>query len=211
MLSKGGRSFLPKKSVLVINTGGTMGMGRNSEGTLEPIKGYLTQQILQMPEIQQPEMPRVTVIEYDPLLDSSAMGPKSWGTIVSDIEKCYNNYDGFVVVMGTDTMHFAASAVSFMLKNLGKSVVFTGSIIPFAEVYSDARRNLIMSLIFSVSSSFQEVCICFGDRLLRANRAIKVDSTGLGAFQSPNFPPLATLGVSLPQPTMSSSPLHIHI
>ena len=103
--------------------------------------------------------------------------------------------------MGTDTMAYAASALSFMLEHLAKPVIFTGAQIPIAEVYSDARRNLIVSVIFAANSSFQEVCICFGDHLLRGCRSIKSDSTGLSAFTSPNFPPLATLGVSLDENT----------
>ena len=123
------------------------------------------------------------------------MGPSHWVRIAEEIEREYFNYDGFVVIMGTDTMAYAASAISFMLENLGKTVVFTGSQIPFFEVYNDARRNLIVSMIFAVSSfDIPEVCLCFNDRLLRANRAVKVNSIGLSAFNSPNFPPLATLG-----------------
>lgn len=91
-------------------------------------------------------------------------------------------------------MAYAASALSFMLENLGKAVIFTGSQIPFCEVYSDARRNLIVSIIFAMSYEFPEVCICFNDKLFRANRTVKVNSMGLDAYVSPNFPPLATLG-----------------
>ena len=122
------------------------------------------------------------------------IGPQDWIKIANDIESHYLQFDGFVVIMGTDTMAYASSALSFMLENLGKCVVFTGSQIPFCEVYNDARRNLIVSIIFAISSEFPEVCICFNDKLLRANRAIKVNSIGLNAYESPNFPPLATLG-----------------
>ena len=123
------------------------------------------------------------------------MGPEHWIRIAQQIETSYFHYDGFVVIMGTDTMAYASSAISFMVENLGKTVVFTGSQIPFCEVYNDARRNLIVSMIFAVSSfHIPEVCLCFNDRLLRANRAVKVNSIGLSAFDSPNFPPLATLG-----------------
>jgi L-asparaginase len=113
------------------------------------------------------------------------------------IESEYFNYDGFVIIMGTDAMAYAASALSFMLENLGKAVVFTGSQIPFAEVYNDARRNLIASVIFAASQELNEVCLFFKDTLLRGNRSTKVNSFGLDAFSSPNFPPLATLGVNV--------------
>jgi L-asparaginase len=160
-------------------------------------------------------MPEFTIMEYDPLLDSSCMGPKDWIKICQDIEENYLNYNGFVVIMGTDTMAYAASAVSFMLENLGKPVIFTGSQIPYCEVYNDARRNLLVSIIFAAVSEFPEVCICFHDSLFRANRTSKVDSSSLAAFDSPNFPALATLGafinerrdLALPQPR---GPFHAH-
>ena len=104
-----------------------------------------------------------------PLIDSSCMGPTNWVDIATDIEQNYLNYDGFVVIMGTDTMAYAASALSFMLENLAKTVVFTGSQIPFAEVYNDARRNLVVSLMMAVQDNLlPEVCICFNDTLFRA-------------------------------------------
>jgi L-asparaginase len=197
-----------RKKVLLLYTGGTMGMVASQDGSLAPQAGYLTDRINELPEMTRPEMPIYHIKEYDPLMDSSCMGPKEWQMIATDIETSYLEYDGFVVIMGTDTMAYAASALSFMLENLGKTVVFTGSQIPFCEVYNDARRNLIVSIIFAISSDFPEVCICFNDKLLRANRAVKVNSVGLAAYDSPNFPPLATLGafinenreLALPQP-----------
>ena len=197
-----------KKKVLILNTGGTMGMLTQPDGSLAPMAGFLTSEINKAAEFTRPEMPHYTIKEYSPLLDSSCMGPADWSTIALDISSNYHEYHGFVVIMGTDTMAYAASALSFMLENLGKTVVFTGSQIPFAEVYNDARRNLIVSIIFAISDRFPEVCICFNDKLLRANRTVKVNSVGLNAFDSPNFPPLATLGafikerreLALPQP-----------
>lgn len=204
-----------RKKVLLLYTGGTMGMVAQKDGSLSPQAGFLTDRINELPEMSRPEMPVYHIKEYDPLMDSSCMGPKEWQMIASDIETDYLNYDGFVVIMGTDTMAYAASALSFMLENLGKTVVFTGSQIPFCEVYNDARRNLIVSIIFAITSDFPEVCICFNDKLLRANRAVKVNSVGLHAFDSPNFPPLATLGafinenreLALPQPR---GPFRVH-
>lgn len=158
---------------------------------------FLTKHINELPEFRHAEMPQYTIMEYSPLLDSSCMLPEHWVQIASDVEANYLLYDGFVIIMGTDTMAYASSALSFMLENLAKPVIFTGSQIPIAEVYSDARRNLIVSAIFAASSSFNEVCIFFGENLLRANRSIKLDSLGLHAFSSPNMPALATLGVHL--------------
>lgn len=187
---------------------GTMGMRPSKDGSLSPEIGYLTERIKELPEMSRPEMPDFVISEYDPLIDSSCMGLNEWIKICNDIDDNYLDYDGFVVIMGTDTMAYAASALSFMLENLGKTVVFTGSQIPFCEVYNDARRNLIVSMIFASSSELPEVCICFNDSLFRANRTIKVDSGSLAAFESPNFPALATLGsviierkdLALPQP-----------
>ena len=193
-----------------------MGMKPGKDGALAPERGYLTERIKELPEMSRPEMPTFTIIEYNPLIDSSCMGPKEWIKICTDIEANYFKYDGFVVIMGTDTMAYASSAVSFMLENLGKTVVFTGSQIPFCEVYNDARRNLIVSVIFAATSDFPEVCVCFNDSLFRANRTVKVDSGSLAAFDSPNFPALATLGavinerkdLALPQPR---GPFKAHI
>ena len=169
-------------------------MRHNEDGSLAPEPGYLTARIRELPELTRPEMPTYAISEFDPLLDSSCMGPSDWVKIAHEIEQNYERFDGFVVIMGTDTMAYASSALSFMLENLTKPVVFTGSQIPFYEVYNDARRNFIVSMIFASTGAFNEVCICFNDRLLRANRSVKVNSTSLLAFDSPNYPPLATLG-----------------
>jgi len=203
------------KRVLLLYTGGTMGMRHQADGSLAPEKGYLTDKINELPEMKSPGMPDYTIKEYEPLLDSSQMGPKEWAEIATDIERDYLTYDGFVVIMGTDTMAYCSSALSFMLENLGKTVVFTGSQIPFCEVYTDARHNLLVSILFAASSEFPEVCICFNDRLMRANRTVKTDSVGLNAFDSPNYPYLATLGafinerkdLALPQPR---GPFRVH-
>lgn len=125
------------------------------------------------------------------------MMPHKWQDMYDDIARCYDQYDGFIVIMGTDTMAYAASAASFAFAPLDKAIIFTGSLIPFAEVYTDARRNIIVSLIFAGCVGFHEVFIFFNDKLLRANRTTKLDSSSLEAFVSPNFPPLATLGYSM--------------
>lgn len=193
-----------KRKVLVLLTGGTMAMKSNEDGMLEPVAGYLADRMRSMPEIRDAKMPAYEVVEYSQLLDSADMCPSDWSTIAKDLGDAHDQYDGFVVILGTDTMAYCASALSFMLENLAKPVVLTGSMIPFAKAYSDARRNLVMSLIFagglfetenSRRPTPPEVCIFFHDRLLRGCRAVKVDALGLAAFDSPNFPPLATVGV----------------
>lgn len=109
----------------------------------------------------------------------------------------YYEYDGFVIIMGTDTMAYTASCLSFMFENLAKPVVFTGSMIPLFKGESDARRNLLLSVKIAATSNVPEVCIFFHDRLLRGSRAKKMSATALDAFDSPNLPPLATWGTSL--------------
>jgi len=185
------------RKVLVIYTGGTMGMKPNSQNNLAVCKGYLTEQIKKLPEADHEDMPRYDIIEYEQLIDSSCMTAEYWNSIALDIEKHYEKYDGFVIIMGTDTMAYTSSAVSFMLENLRKPVVFTGSQIPFFRVNNDARRNLINSMIVAATLQIPEVCLCFNDKLMRANRSMKVNSTGLDAFDSPNCPPLAMMGCSM--------------
>ncbi|KAJ8613612.1 hypothetical protein CTAYLR_006157 [Chrysophaeum taylorii] len=189
-----------KKRVLVLLTGGTMAMQANGNGLLEPVAGYLAKCMRAMPELRDAKMPGYEVLEYSPLLDSADMGPTDWSTIAKDVATHHDLFDGFVVILGTDTMAYCASALSFMLEDLAKPVVLTGSMVPFAEAYSDARHNLVLSLIFAAGVSQQpptppEVCIFFHDRLIRGCRASKVDALGLAAFDSPRFPPLATVGV----------------
>eukprot|EP01032_Pedospumella_encystans_P008325 gene8325-9897_t len=185
------------KTVLVLYTGGTMGMKPDLYGSLAPSPGYLTRKINVLPEIGRDDMPKFVVKEYENLIDSSCMGPEHWVQIANDIEESYDDFNGFVVIMGTDTMAYAASALSFMLENLSKTVVFTGSQIPFAQVYNDARRNLLVSMIVAATCEFPEVCLCFNDKIMRGNRAVKVNSTGLDAFDTPNYPPLAMLACSI--------------
>jgi len=121
-----------------------------------------------------------------------------WVKLAEKIAECYNDYDGFVILHGTDTLAYTASALSFMLENLGKPVVLTGAMIPLSEVFNDASRNLIISMIIAGNLEVPEVCVWFANQLLRGNRVKKVDSWNLDtAFQSPNFPPLASLGTRL--------------
>jgi L-asparaginase len=150
-----------------------------------------------MPELRHESMPDVTVHEYDPLLDSSNMTPAQWVKIANDIATHYDHYDGFVVLHGTDTMAYTASALPFMLRGLAKPVVITGSQIPLCEVRNDARENLITSLLIASKYDIPEVCLYFGGKLLRGCRAVKVSADGFAAFDSPNFPRLGTAGIDI--------------
>jgi len=182
-----------QRSVLIINTGGTIGMQRDAGGALAPAPGYLLERLRDMREFQRPEMPATALVELLPLLDSADMGPDDWDRIARAVDAAYWSYDGFVVVMGTDTMAYAASALSFMLENLGKPVVVTGSMLPLSDLFNDAQRNLIVATVIAGTLAVPEVCIFMDARLLRGNRTVKTSSDGLDAFESPNSPPLATL------------------
>ena len=123
------------------------------------------------------------------------MSVNEWNRIGSTIAERYDSYDGFVILHGTDTMAYTASSLSFMLENLNKPVVITGSQIPLCEIRSDGRDNLITSMIIAAAGKVREVCLYFGGRLIRGNRATKMSADGLLAFDSPNYPHLAEAAV----------------
>lgn len=185
-----------RKRVYVIYTGGTIGMRRTPDG-YAPAPGSLQEQMKGMPELRDPAMPDVMIHEYEPLLDSSNMTPAEWMKIAHDIARNYDSYDGFVVLHGTDTMAYTASALPFILEGLAKPVVVTGSQIPLVELRSDGRDNLVTSLLVASSFDVPEVCLYFGRQLLRGNRAVKVSTHGLTPFVSPNFPALGNFGVDI--------------
>lgn len=173
-------------------------MAPDSTGALAPVDGMLSKYIENnMPELENSSMPELVLHEYHPFVDSSDLGPADWARVAHDIRDNYLQYDGFVVLSGTDTMAYCATALSFMLENLGKPVVFTGSQIPLCAPYNDARRNLILAVIFASRDTIPEVTIFFHDRLLRACRATKVNTHRLLAFDSPNQDPLATIGITI--------------
>lgn len=134
-----------------------------------------------------------SIVEYDPLLDSSNMFHDHWIRIAGDIENDYDDYDGFIVLHGTDTLAYTASALSFMLNNLMKPVIIMGSMIPIFEVRSDALNNIICSLILNGCFSIKEVTVFSDYRLLRGNRCTKVSTESLHPFNSLNYPPLAVM------------------
>src|SRR5438128_5034967 len=170
---------------------------RHTRDGYHPEPGYLQQQMKAMPELRQKSMPVTVVNEYAPLLDSSNMTPAEWAKIAHDIAEHYGNYDGFLVLHGTDTMAYTASALPFMLNGLSKPVIITGSQIPLCEVRNDARENLITSLLIAANHPIPEVCLYFGGRLLRGCRAVKVSADGFAAFASPNLPPLGIVGTDI--------------
>ncbi|XP_047677514.1 60 kDa lysophospholipase isoform X2 [Tachysurus fulvidraco] len=138
-----------------------------------------------------------TVIEYCPLLDSCNMTTDDWATIGKDIEKHYEKYDGFVILHGTDTMAYTASALSFMCEHLGKPVILTGSQVPIYEMRNDGRDNLLGALLIAGQFVIPEVCLYFHHKLFRGNRVTKVDAGSFDAFNSPNLAPLANAEVDI--------------
>ena len=195
--------------VLVLYTGGTIGMREGARG-FAPAREFLREQIAKLPQFHDASMPAFTtppspvgkrvrydIKEYDPLLDSSNMGMDDWARIADDIRGRYDDYDAFVVLHGTDTMAYTASALSFMLENLSKTVILTGSQIPLSQLRNDAVDNLLGALTLAGHYEIPEVCLYFRSKLFRGNRTQKQDASGLDAFQSGNFPPLANVGTDI--------------
>ncbi len=185
-----------KKRICIIHTGGTIGMVKTANG-YAPKKGYMKQALSTIQELNCEEMPSYDFLEYDPLLDSSNVSVKEWVKIAKDIEERYDVYDGFLILHGTDTMAYTASALSFMLDGLSKPVILTGSQIPLSEIRNDGRDNIITALLIAANYNIPEVCLYFRSKLMRGNRATKISSNHLIAFDSPNYPPLAEVGVNI--------------
>lgn len=185
-----------KKRIYIAYTGGTIGMKASKNGYI-PVKGHLTESINAMPDFHREEMPEFTIHEYQPLIDSSNMAPADWQRIADDINKNYHDYDGFVVLHGTDTMAYTSSALSFMFENLSKPIIVTGSQIPFSQLRSDGQVNLLNSLFIAANYPINEVGLFFNNRLFRGNRSIKAYADGFNAFDSPNMAPLLEAGINI--------------
>ena len=187
----------PRASVLIIYTGGTLGMTYDEAGVLEPFN--FSRIVEKIPSLREFNV-HITVISFPQLIDSSNVRPEHWVNMAYIVYENYRRYDGFVVVHGTDTMSYSASALSFMLEGLNKPVIFTGAQLPIGSTRSDAHENFVTALeIASEKSGGQpivpEVCIYFGNRLLRGNRSSKRQSIHFDAFESENYPALAEAGV----------------
>lgn len=193
---------LPGKArarVLIIYTGGTFGMSYDKDGVLTP---FSFEYILdQLPTLKSLAL-EITAVSFETPIDSSNINPEHWQLISSVIFDQYHQHEGFVVLHGTDTMAYTASALSFMLDGLNKPVIFTGAQLPISEPRSDARENLLTALEFASardndSPVVPEVCIYFDYELLRGNRSKKVESMQFDAFDSGNYPALARAGVKI--------------
>lgn len=185
-----------RKHILIINSGGTIGMTKSDKG-YKPDAQSFSDILHRMDALTVDEMPFWDILQTEHILDSSNMTVEDWNAIGKCIFDAYADYDGFVVLHGTDTMAYTASSLSFMLEGLSKPVILTGSQIPLCEIRSDGRDNIITSLLIAASGKVNEVCIYFGNKLLRGNRAIKYSADGLIAFVSPNFPILAEAGITI--------------
>ena len=189
----------PEASVLIIYTGGTLGMIHDEDGSLRPFD--FASILDHVPSLRQLEL-NLTVVAFEVPVDSSNIAPDHWIRIGQLIYKEYNNFDGFVVLHGTDTMAYSASALSFMLENLSKPIIFTGAQLPISSLRSDARENLITSLEIAAAKKdgvaiVPEVCIFFDYKLFRGNRSKKVESLYFDAFESENYPALAESGIEI--------------
>jgi len=185
---------------LVLYTGGTIGMIHNeSTGALQPFNFDKIYE--QIPVLNRLEC-NLDFYSFDPLIDSSNMHPGFWIQLAEIIEKEYENYDGFVILHGSDTMAYTASALSFMLENLNKPVILTGSQLPLGMIRTDGRENFITAIEIASAKKnglpvVPEVSIYFEDNLLRGNRTSKLNAENFDAFYSGNYPPLAEVGVRI--------------
>lgn len=187
-------------SILVIYTGGTIGMMKDSESS--SLKPFDFEHLYKHIPLLENFRYTIDIHSFKPLLDSSNMKPAFWVELAQIIEKNYENYDGFVVLHGSDTMAYSASMLSFMLENLNKPVVFTGSQLPMGVIRNDGRENFINSVETAAATIdgmpvVPEVSICFENKLYRGNRTSKVNAEHFEAFMSGNFPVLAEIGVNI--------------
>ncbi|VFP79472.1 asparaginase [Candidatus Erwinia haradaeae] len=199
---------MQKKNIYVAYTGGTIGMKQSRNGFI-PVSGYLQNQLLNTLEFHREEMPYFVLHEYQPLIDSADMTPNDWQSIANDIRRNYHAYDGFVILHGTDTMAFTASALSFILENLSKPVIITGSQIPLEQMRSDGHQNLLNALFIAARHPIHEVTLFFNNVLYRGNRTTKVHANGLNAFASPNLSPLLEVGTNIKCLNTPPAPLGI--
>lgn len=190
----------PKAKIVLIYTGGTIGMVKDFKSGA--LKAFDFKELLnRIPEVQLLDC-EIETISFETPIDSSNMNISSWQKIANIIEENYSKFDGFVVLHGSDTMSYSASALSFMLENLAKPVIFTGSQLPIGDLRTDAKENLITAIqVASLQKDkkpvIQEVCLYFEYKLYRGNRTTKISAEHFNAFTSPNFPELAESGVHL--------------
>ncbi|MCF6351172.1 MAG: asparaginase [Flavobacteriaceae bacterium] len=187
-------------NILLIYTGGTIGMVKNYKTNALHAFDFNNLQS-KIPELNQLDC-KISTISFDQPIDSSNMNPEYWVKITNIIEDNYNLVNGFVILTGSDTMSYTSSAISFMLENLNKPVIFTGSQLPIGDLRTDAKENLITAIQIATATKngkprISEVCLYFEYKLYRANRTTKINAEHFEAFASPNFPHIAESGVHL--------------
>jgi len=189
-----------KPSILIIYTGGTIGMVQKAtNGNLFPVKfDHILEEV---PDLKRLEY-NFQVVTFTPPIDSSNMTPAIWVKIANTIERNYSKFDGFVILHGTDTMAYTASALSYMFENLDKPIVLTGSQLPIGILRTDGKENLITSIQIAAAQRngqaiVPEVCVYFNSKLYRGNRISKRHADDFSAFSSANYPPLANAGVEI--------------
>ena len=188
------------KSILLIYTGGTIGMvQKDGGGALNPVK--FDQIADEVPELRRLGH-QLESVTFNPPIDSSDISPKIWARLAKTIQKNYSKFDGFVVLHGTDTMAYTASALSYMLENLDKAVVMTGSQLPIGVLRTDGKENLITAIEIAAAQKngmtiVPEVCVYFDNKLYRGNRVVKRHADHFSAFDSVNYPILAKAGVDI--------------
>ncbi len=186
--------------ILIIYTGGTIGMIQDPKAkALKPFN--FNRIISEIPELRKFNL-EIDAISFRPVIDSSNMTPGKWEQLAQMLQEHYDQYDGFVILHGTDTLAYTASALSYMFEGLNKPVVFTGSLLPVREIRTDAPENLITAIEIASSRkgnkpAVPEVCVYFDYELFRGNRVSKFSSSQFGAFHSPNYPALAEAGVNI--------------
>jgi L-asparaginase len=201
--------------VILLHVGGTIGMVRGDDGVFRPRPGALATALERIPELDDPRLPRLELRELEPLQDSSDVRPADWQRYADEVARAFaDGADGVVLLHGTDTMAYTASALAFLLSELPGPVILTGSQLPLSEIRSDARDNLLAALTLAATPGWAEVAILFGDALLRGCRASKVSTRGFDAFASPDLPPLADVGVDIAWRTEllrrpSPGPVHV--
>lgn len=199
------------KNILLIYTGGTIGMVKDDKtGALRPFDMKKIYEVL--PVLHKLDC-NIDTFQFNPIIDSSDMNAMVWLKLSAYIKQEYENYDGFVILHGTDTMSYTASALSFLLENLSKPVIITGSQLPLGMIRTDGRDNIISSIEIAANNEVKipEVCIFFDNKLFRGNRTTKINAEYFEAFYSGNLPSLAKVGINisykkhliLPQPTQA--------
>jgi L-asparaginase len=190
----------PESKIMLIYTGGTFGMGQDENGRLVPFD--FRELLIKAPTLAKLSL-AVTIVAFKNPIDSSEINPQHWQELGEIIYKYYAEHDGFVILHGTDTMAYTASALSFVLQGLNKPVILTGAQLPITAVRTDALENLVTALEIASSTTgsgepiISEVCINFDNQLLRGNRAQKVQSNKFDAFNSANYPVLAHSGIEI--------------